>query len=137
MVLRSDEVRKRLFGRAPTEPLPPEAYTAQADARIHAALFDGARQVLAAGGSVILDATFRDPARRAAALALYPGATGVWLDAPDEVLRARVAARRNDASDADLRVLDRQLAERPVVTDWRHVDAAATLTAQCAAVRAG
>ena len=56
---------------------------------------------------------------------------------PDEVLRARVAARRNDASDADLRVLDRQLAERPVVTDWRHVDAAATLTAQCAAVRAG
>ena len=48
-----------------------------------------------------------------------------------------VAARRNDASDADLRVLDRQLAERPVVTDWRHVDAAATLTAQCAAVRAG
>ncbi len=137
VVLRSDEVRKRLFGRGPTEPLPPEAYTPEADDRIHAALFDGARQILEAGVSVILDATFRDPARRTQALALHPGAIGVWLDAPDAVLRARVAARSNDASDADLAVLERQLARRSTVTDWRAVDAAAPLEAQCTAVLAG
>jgi aminoglycoside phosphotransferase family enzyme/predicted kinase len=137
VVLRSDEVRKRLFGRAPTEPLPPEAYAPEADARIHAALFDGAARVLDAGTSVILDATFRDPARRAEALALHPAAVGVWLDAPDAVLRARVAARHNDASDADLAVLERQLAHRPKVADWRQVDAAAPLDAQCASVLAG
>ena len=135
VVLRSDEVRKRLFGRSPTEPLPRDAYTAEADARIHAALFASARQALAAGASVILDATFRDPARRAEALALHPAARGVWLDAPDAVLRARVAARRDDASDADLAVLERQLAARPAVTDWAMVDASAPLDAQCAAVR--
>jgi predicted kinase len=137
VVLRSDEVRKRLYGRAPTEPLPVEAYTPDADARIHAALFDAARQVLAAGFSVILDATFRDPVRRAGALALHPGARGVWLDAPDGVLRARVAARRGDASDADLAVLERQLRARSPVHDWAIIDAAAPLDAQCAAVPAG
>jgi uncharacterized protein len=136
VVLRSDEVRKRLFGHAPTEPLPPAAYGPEADARIHEALFEGARQLLASGVSVILDATFRDPARRAAALALHPAAQGVWLDAPDAVLRARVAARQGDASDADLAVLERQLAARVPVTDWPAVDAAAPLEAQCAAVLA-
>ena len=135
VVLRSDEVRKRLFGHSPTEPLPRDAYTAEADGRIHAALFAAARQALAAGASVILDATFRDPARRAEALALHPGARGVWLDAPDAVLRARVAARRNDASDADLAVLERQLGARAAVKDWPVIDAAAPLDAQCAAVR--
>jgi predicted kinase len=137
VVLRSDEVRKRLFGRAPREPLPVEAYAPEADARIHAALFEAARQVLAAGFSVILDATFRDPARRAEALALHPGGRGVWLDAPDAVLRARVAGRSGDASDADLAVLERQLSARPRVQDWPSVDAAAPLEAQCAAVLSG
>jgi predicted kinase len=137
VVLRSDEVRKRLYGRSPMEPLPIDAYAPEADARIHAALFEAARQVLAAGFSVILDATFRDPARRAEALALHPGARGVWLDAPDAVLRARVAGRSGDASDADLAVLERQLSARPRVQDWPSVDAAAPVEAQCAAVLSG
>ena len=34
-------------------------------------------------------------------------APSVWLEAPPEVLRARVAARVNDASDADVAVLEK------------------------------
>ncbi len=133
VILRTDEVRKRLFGHAPTAPLGPEAYAADADAKVHAALFDTAGLVLQAGVSVILDATFRDPKRRAQALALHPGAVGLWLDAPADVLRARVGARTNDASDADLAVLERQLASGTAAPDWRRIDAQAPLNDQCSA----
>ena len=134
VILRSDEVRKRLFGRAALEPLPPEAYSAEADEQIHAALFNAAQIVLEAGCSVVLDATFRDPARRAQAMALHASARGFWLDAPAEVLRARVGARTCDASDADLQVLERQLALARPVGDWVLIDAAAPLAAQAASV---
>ena len=133
VILRTDEVRKRLFGRAPTDPLGPEAYAADADAKVHAALFDAARRALQAGVSVILDATFRDPQRRAQALALQPGATGLWLDAAPDVLRARVSARTGDASDADLAVLERQLASGAFASEWRRIDACAPLNDQCSA----
>jgi len=133
VILRTDEIRKRLFGQAPTEPLGPEAYAAEADAKVHGALFDAARQCLQAGVSVILDATFRDATRRAEALALAPFATGLWLDAPADVLRARVGARTNDASDADLAVLERQLVSGVSAPEWRRMDACAPLNHQCAA----
>jgi len=133
VILRTDEVRKRLFGHAPTDPLGPEAYAADADAKVHAALFDAARRALQAGVSVILDATFRDPKRRVEALALHPGAVGLWLDAPADVLRARVSARTNDASDADLAVLERQLASGAAAPEWRRIDACAPLIDQCSA----
>jgi len=133
VILRTDEVRKRVFGHAPTAPLGPEAYAADADATVHAALFDAARLALQAGVSVILDATFRDLQRRAQALALHPGAVGLWLDAPAEVLRSRVSARTNDASDADLAVLERQLASHAAAPEWRRIDAEAPLNDQCAA----
>ena len=47
---------------------------------------------------------------------------GVWLEAPPEVLRARVAARVNDASDADVAVLETQLTRETGQIDWRRVD---------------
>ena len=130
VILRSDEVRKRLFGAEPTQKLPQAAYEADADARVQRALEDEARTLLAAGRSVIWDATFRDPAKRREALALYPDARGVWLEAPGDVLRARVAARRNDASDADLAVLEVQLAAHGPVTDWPNLDASKPLVEQ-------
>jgi predicted kinase len=48
---------------------------------------------------------------------------GLWLDAPREVLEARVAVRRNDASDATVEVLNRQLdgIDRTSI-DWTKVD---------------
>ena len=114
LILRTDEVRKRLAGVAPTEPLPRGAYAPEFYARTYDVLFDNARRALKAGRAVILDATFIDPALRARAEALAVECAvpfhGVWLDAPVAVLEARVAARTGDASDATVEVLHEQLA---------------------------
>ena len=78
---------------------------------------------LAAGCSVIADAVFLDRGRRAQieALAHSYGVAfeGIWLDAPDEILAARLGARRGDASDADSRVLERQRLQAPGEITWR------------------
>jgi predicted kinase len=76
---------------------------------------------------VVVDAAFLDVAqrRRFAALAADAGVDFVLVDvaAPEPVLRARIAARAAagaDASDADLAVLDAQLAAyRPPDEDER------------------
>jgi predicted kinase len=45
----------------------------------------------------------------------------LWLEAPTDVLRARVAARRGDASDAGVDVLEKQLLEDEP-QGWTRVD---------------
>ncbi len=112
VVLRSDEVRKRLSGVAPTDRLPPGAYAPGMSDRVHAALFAEAKSLLAAGRSVILDATFLDPEHRGAAADLadrlgLPFAA-VWLEGTPEVLKTRLAGRSGDASDADVQTLEQQ-----------------------------
>ncbi|MFM1959730.1 MAG: hypothetical protein RL588_1247 [Pseudomonadota bacterium] len=112
VVLRSDEIRKRLSGAAPTDRLPAEAYGPDMSARVHEALFAEAEELLGAGRSVILDATFLDPGHRARAADLA-GRLGValaavWLEAPADLLRARLAGRSGDASDATPETLDLQ-----------------------------
>ncbi len=124
--LRSDEIRKRRAGIAPEERLPETAYAPAESAAVHAEMFDAARAALAAGHSVVLDAVFLDPALRAAAREAagpHPFA-GFWLEAPMAVLRARVAARRDDASDATVAVLERAAQADPGPLDWRRLDAA-------------
>ena len=117
IVLRSDEVRKRLWGAAPLERLPPEAYARAESERVYGRMLDEARLVLTAGLPVVLDAAFLQPQERAAAAALARDAAvpfaGEWLHLPADVLRARVAARTGDASDAGVDVLERQLASLP------------------------
>jgi len=49
----------------------------------------------------------------------------VWLEAPEAVLRERIAGRMGDASDADLAVLARQLGRDRGDLDWRRLDACA------------
>jgi hypothetical protein len=126
LLLRSDEIRKRLAGVAPEERLPPAAYAAEASAAVHAAMLDAARRALAAGQSVVLDATFLDPAVRAAAEAAAGDApfAGFFLQAPIEVLRARVAGRRGDASDATVEVMERAARADPgPLGGWAALDA--------------
>lgn len=127
LVLRSDEIRKRLHGVAPECRLPPEAYGAAASAAVRAALEAMAGQALRAGHSVIADATFLEPEMRAgiAAVAASAGVPfqGLWLEAPLPLLRARVAARRGDASDAGLAVLEQSARRDPGPLDWRRMDA--------------
>ncbi len=126
--IRSDVERKRLFG------LPVEAraaaaaaagiYTPEATERTYARLLDLARSVLGGGCGVLVDATFLRHTQRAPFLDLARGLgvplTLLCLEAPEPVLRARVAKRAAegcDASDADLTLLDAQIAAREPLTD--------------------
>jgi aminoglycoside phosphotransferase family enzyme/predicted kinase len=127
VLLRSDEVRKRLWGRKPAEPLPPEAYEQGQSERVYATLMREAGLVLKAGRSVVLDAVFLKHEERAAAesAAKIAGAPfdGVWLDVPAEVMKQRIAARTGDASDADARILEQQLQRDPGEIGWKRASA--------------
>jgi aminoglycoside phosphotransferase family enzyme/predicted kinase len=127
LVLRSDELRKRLHGVAPEEKLPPEAYSQSANAAVNHALIDLARSGAAGGHGVIVDATFLDRTMRhdleTAIRAESIPFTGVWLQAPLAVLEQRIAARQGDASDATVAVLRQAAAADPGAGDWLAVDA--------------
>ncbi len=124
LVLRSDEIRKRRHGAVPEQKLPPNAYSADATACVFAEVFAIAANVIP-HHAVIADATFMDPAHRAAIAraAGTAGFLGVWLQVPLPVLQARVAARTDDASDADLDVLARAVVADPGAGNWLAVAA--------------
>jgi predicted kinase len=78
---------------------------------------------------VVADAAFLDPARRAEieAVARRAGVafTGLWLEAPLDLLRARVAARQGDASDATVEVLEYAARQPKGDIAWNRIDASA------------
>ncbi len=138
VVLRSDEVRKRLWGVGPLETLPAEAYAPGTSESVYARMFHEAELCLKAGRAVVLDAVFLKPEERAQAadLAHRLGVPfeGVWLDAPADVLRDRVQGRSGDASDADVATLEKQLTRDPGPMDWRRLDARTPLDDQARAL---
>ena len=111
-VLRSDVVRKSLFQRRPQEPalaaFAQGIYTPGADALTYGRLLLDAQERLEKGLSVILDATFSDPRRRAEALRLARDSDVnilvVECFADDSVLRRRLAAREGSPSVSDARL---------------------------------
>ena len=112
--VRSDVERKRLHGLgalADSHASGQEIYTAQASQRTYARLSTLARIALQAGWPVILDAAFlrRSERMQAHALARALGVPFSIVDceAPPDVLRQRLLARRGDASEADVAVLER------------------------------
>ena len=123
LVLRSDEIRKRLAGVAPEAALPPAAYTAEASAAVMAEQRAMAQAALDAGQAVVADAVFQRPAERDAMAALHPRFLGVWLEAPLDLLRARITARRDDASDATVAVLEASAARDAGCITWARVHA--------------
>jgi len=121
-ILRSDVIRKRLHGVAPEARLPDSAYAPDQTARVYDVLCHEADRHLAAGCTVIADATFLEPSARAAiqAVADHQGVpfARIWLDAPDAVLTARLSARTGDASDATPAVLERQRRDAAAPANW-------------------
>ena len=111
--LRSDLERKALFGVAETVRLPARAYSVEASSTVYGALCRKARIALGAGQSVVVDAVHSTLDERSAieavAADLKVRFRGLWLTAAGEELAARVAARRNDASDATPEFVARQL----------------------------
>ena len=117
--LRSDVERKRLFGFAAEErtgsPTDGGIYTPEASARTYDRLRELAAMILDCGYDVLVDATFlrREQRQvfRALAAARGAGFALLVLEAPIQVLRARVSDRLAagaDPSEAGLAVLEQQ-----------------------------
>lgn len=125
-LLSSDLERKA--GQKTDVHLPAAAYSASQREAVYRNIFSRAAHLLAAGHSVLLDATFIDPDLRTSAeiVARKAGVPflGLWLDAPAQVLEARVRRRKGDASDADAEVLRQQLAADRGELTWHRLDAA-------------
>lgn len=127
VVLRSDVIRKRLLGREPTERLPEEAYTAEVSARVFASIAARAGELLAAGHACVADAVYGEAEQRASIEAVAERARvpfiGLWLEAPEPLLEARVTTRSGDASDADARVVRLQRGIDAGRVRWRRLRA--------------
>ncbi|WP_439527709.1 AAA family ATPase [Pannonibacter sp.] len=139
-VLRSDVERKRGLGLRETEPAPAAAYTQAASDAVYGALLEKARAALAAGHSVVLDAVYAKPEERAAVAALAQAMElpfkGLWLEADAAVLKARVTARKGDASDATAEIVTRQLSYDLGRMDWTVLPGGADRETALAAARA-
>ncbi len=108
VILRSDVIRKKMFGAEETAPLAAEAYQPKVSRQVYDDLVTTAARVLAQGCSVIVDAAFlredeREAIRRAAGTS-QARFDGLFLQADLATRLARVAARKNDASDANAEV---------------------------------
>jgi hypothetical protein len=142
VVVRSDEVRKRLCGVGPLDRLGPNGYTHAVSARVYAAAAEQAGRIVATGHSAIVDAVFARPDdRRAIERAAHDAGVafaGLWLEARLDTLVQRVEHRRADASDADAAVVRRQTAgeagpDGP--NGWHRINAEADLDAVVATAR--
>jgi aminoglycoside phosphotransferase family enzyme/predicted kinase len=127
--LRSDIERKRLAGLPELahsdSNLQQGLYSREVSTRVYQHLADCAGDTLAGGYTTIIDATFHRREDRALfydlSVELGVAACVVQCEAPPEMLRARVQARRqrgDDPSDADLSVLHWQESHcEPIQTD--------------------
>lgn len=129
--IRSDVERKRLAGLAVSERATAAVgeglYGPEMTKRTYARLEDIVRAVVAAGRPAMVDATFLKRAQRdefrALATELDVPFAILAFDAPPHVLRERVTARAEeggDAADADVTVLEHQLATREPLGEDEH-----------------
>ncbi|MGC9269263.1 AAA family ATPase, partial [Acidiphilium sp.] len=128
LIIRSDELRKRLCAAPPEQRLGPSGYTREANDAVDHGLITMLTAALP-DYPVIIDATcqsaaFRDSLAVAAQRAGVP-LFGVWLEAPLTVLERRIGARSGDASDATIAILHEAAgrASRPDAP-WISIDAA-------------
>ncbi len=123
--LRSDVERKRLAGLDARAKSDGTLYTAENSRRIYQYLAQQAERLLCSGWSVIVDAAFLERAQRdlfrELALRLQVKFQIIDIQVEADILRERVRLRSRqgtDASDADLHVLEQQLATaRPLDSD--------------------
>jgi len=127
VIVRSDVVRKRLFDVSETTGLPETAYQADTSQRVYDVLSNTAQRVLAQGCSVVLDASFMQETQRRGLLDLARkhnvDFVGLFLTADIPTRLARIAQRKNDASDATRDVALKQEASAIGEIDWHVVDA--------------
>jgi uncharacterized protein len=130
-MIRSDAVRKELASRELVDRAPvgfgDGIYAADWTDRTYNECARRVEHALFEGGRVIVDASFRDDRRRQDFLRLAArcGVPAVLLicQASPDVIRSRLAARRNDPSDADWSIYERAAAswEQPSQSVQSHV----------------
>lgn len=144
--LQSDRERKRLFGLGPMEqsgsPVDGGIYSRDAFAATYQRLCEFAEEILESGYPVIVDATFLQSAQRSLMrdLARRQRVPLVILDFPvaEQELRRRLQARATagEVSEANLQVLELQLAKQQVLTA-EEKSAATVLSADASATELG
>ncbi len=132
IVVRSDEIRKRLSGVPPLHRLGPEQYSQEMSERVYEAATNRARAAVLEGHSAIVDAVFARPGDRESiervASDMSVPFVGIWLEAPEAVLIARTEQRRNDPSDANADVIRMQRRQPTGVMTWHRIEASTTPT---------
>ncbi len=130
VVVRSDVLRKQLFGVAETEHLPPHGYGPEVTEAVYEKLYATIARILKTGHSAIADAVFSLPQERdaieAVARSIGVPFDGLWLEAPEAVLARRVTVREGDASDADAQVVHNQTSADVGPISWHIIDASGT-----------
>jgi uncharacterized protein len=130
VLLRSDVLRKQMFGVGETDPLPADAYKPEVTDQIYRTLADRAVRILSQGHSVVADAVYasegernaiRDAARRSGVRFV-----GFFLVADLATRQNRIRGRWADASDATAEVAAVQESYGVGAVDWTIVDATAT-----------
>jgi uncharacterized protein len=130
VVLRSDVLRKQLFGVGETDKLPADAYEPEVNARIYEAMVDRATEMLSQGHSVVVDAVYAKEEERIAIREAARKAdvrfAGFFLVADLATRQKRIAGRGADASDATAEIAAAQESYRIGTVDWTVVDAKGT-----------
>jgi predicted kinase len=126
IVVRTDVIRKQMFGVHPLQSLPDDAYVPEVSARVYARALHAAEACIRSGHAAILDAVFAEPGHRRAVerLAAEAGVpfTGVWLEVPYDIAARRLESRTADASDATARVLRAQARKSVGDIAWTRLD---------------
>jgi aminoglycoside phosphotransferase family enzyme/predicted kinase len=130
VIIRSDVVRKQLFGAGETRALPESAYQPDVTERVYGMLFSTAQRVLAQGCSAVLDAAYLKEAERTEieGLAATHGVcfVGLFLTTDLATRLARIERRKGDASDATRDVALKQETFAIGAVNWHMIDASGT-----------
>jgi uncharacterized protein len=130
VVLRSDVLRKQLFGINETDRLPAAAYQPDVSRQIYHMLEQRAGQILSQGHSVVIDAVFAREDERAAAEAVAQGLNipfiGFFLVTDLATRQRRIGHRAADASDATAKIAEFQENYDIGRLGWATIDASGT-----------
>ena len=130
VIVRSDVLRKRLFGAGETTVLPESAYRPDTTKRVYDMLASTALRILGLGCSVVLDAAYLQETERVEiadlAAAQKVRFVGLFLTADLATRLARIERRKGDASDATRDVALKQETFTIGAVDWHMIDASGT-----------